>query len=243
LPIELIEEIIISFWSQPQSTHHRAMFIKSSLAVSHMWATIFTNVFFRDVHIPSGQFALKFLEILRNQPSVFDSFTDNRTLLNRRCRSLTFQRDTDDVILKSIAPESSRSSSILVQGLFNKTSKAENPMSLAIFSVLQFLYYSSSLPNLRRISILYNNSTLSDLFTRNKFIGFPTQVKELEIRFTYNVRTPKRVLEQIKQDESAISLVPGSLVNVKVLRATGLSKAAERELMEACYNREEVEMD
>lgn len=84
---------------------------------------------------------------------------------------------------------------------------------------------------------------MSDLFTRNRFIGFPTQVTELNIRFTYGPRTSKEVLKKIVRNESVVGLVPGSMKKVKVLRFTGLTKSAVRELVLACVNRELVETE
>ncbi|KAJ4479574.1 hypothetical protein C8J55DRAFT_429074 [Lentinula edodes] len=223
LPVELVEQIITSFWSQHQSTHHRATFMKSSLCVSRSWAILYMRAFCQDVHIPSGEFALKFLEILRNESPVYSYFTENGTLFDRRCRSLTFQRDNEEGI-NSPTPE--------------------HPMGLAIYTVLRFLYFSPHLiPNLRRISLLFSNSTMSDLFTRNRFIGFPTQVTELNIRFTYGPRTSKDVLKNIARNEAVVGLVPGSMKRVRVLRVTGLTKSAVRELVLACVNRESVETE
>ncbi|KAJ3881267.1 hypothetical protein F5051DRAFT_476882 [Lentinula edodes] len=245
LPVELVEQIITSFWSQHQSTHHRVTFMKSSLCISRSWAILYMRAFCQDVHIPSGEFALKFLEILRNESPVYSYFTDNGTLFDRRCRSLTFQRDNEEgIVEKLISPDPSRSSSVLFQGFLKNSPTPEHPMGLAIYTVLRFLYFSPHLiPNLRRISLLFSNSTMSDLFTRNRFIGFPTQVTELNIRFTYGPRTSKDVLKKIARNEAIVGLVPGSMKRVRVLRVTGLTKSAVRELVLACVNRELIETE
>ncbi|KAJ3908128.1 hypothetical protein F5879DRAFT_938767 [Lentinula edodes] len=245
LPVELVEQIITSFWCQHQSTHHRVTFMKSSLCVSRSWAILYMRAFCQDVHIPSGEFALKFLEILRNESPVYSYFAENGTLFDRRCRSLTFQRDNEEgIVEKPIAPDPSRSSSVLFQGFLKNSPTPEHPMGLAIYTVLRFLYFSPHLiPNLRRISLLFSNSTMSDLFTRNRFIGFPTQVTELNIRFTYGPRTSKDVLKKIARNEAVVGLVPGSMKRVRVLRVTGLTKSAVRELVLACVNRESVETE
>ncbi|KAJ3811369.1 hypothetical protein EV368DRAFT_27205, partial [Lentinula lateritia] len=245
LPVELVEQIITSFWLQHQSTQHRVIFMKSSLCVSRSWATLYMRAFCQDVHIPSGEFALKLLEVLRNESPVYSYFTEHGTLLDRRCRSLTFQRDNEDgIVEKPVAPEPSRSSSVLVQGHLKNSPTPEHPMGLSIYTVLRFLYFSPHLiPNLRRISLLFSNSTMSDLFTRNKFIGFPSQVTELNISFTYGPRTYKDVLKKIARDEVAVGLVPGSMQRVRVLRVTGLTKAAVRELVLACVNWEVLETE
>ncbi|KAJ3745652.1 hypothetical protein DFH05DRAFT_1041194 [Lentinula detonsa] len=243
LPIEIYEQILTSFWNQPQSTHDRAIFMKSSLAVSQNWAMIYMRIFSQDVYIPSGEFALKFLEILRDESPVYHSLNENGALLNRRCRSITFQRDNDGVIVKKpIAPDSCRPTSVLVQGMLN-TPTPEHPMGLAIYAVTRFLYSSNKLPELRRISILFANSTMSDLFTRNNFIGFPTQVTELDIQFTYDARTPRDVLRKIRRDASAIGLLPCSIKGVRTLRIAGLSNVAVRELVSSCAICEVVHTD
>lgn len=235
LPIELVELILNDFWARPLSTHDRGTFMKSSLAVSKTWARVYMRIFCEDVHIPSGGFALKFLEILRNESPVYSYHTQGSILLNRYCRSISFQRDNDAVLEAStLTPCSSNSD----------PSTPEHPMGLAIFAVLRALYFTPYfLPNLRRISILYHNALMSDLFARNKFMGFPPQVTNLEVNFAYDPRTSKEVLEAITSDEKVIGLVPGTMANVRSLHLLGLTHAAVEELLLACPNWEQLEME
>ncbi|KAE9399965.1 hypothetical protein BT96DRAFT_1019130 [Gymnopus androsaceus JB14] len=208
LPVELLELILHDFWAQPLSTRDRATFMKSSLAVSKAWASIYMRMFCEDVHIPSGGFALKFLEILRNESPLYHYHTQGSVLLNRRFAT------------------------------------PEHPMGLAIFTVLRALYFTPYfLPNLRRISILYNNSPMSDLFARNKFMGFPPQVTTLEIYFAYDPSTDPQVIKAITEDEQVIGLVPGTMANVRCLHAVGLPHAMVEELLLACSHWEELETE
>jgi len=194
------------------------------------------GLFCKDVHIPSGDFALKFLQVLRNQSPFYNYYTHGGALLNQECRSLSFQCDRDGLVE---APYQCSGN-----GNVSDPTIPEHPMGIAIHTVLRALYFTPYfVPNLRRISILYNNSLMRDLFRRNNFTGFPPQVTELEIDFTYDPRTPLAVLDAISTNEDCIGLVPGSMRNVKLLHAIGLTQAALNELKLACSNWEEMEIE
>ncbi|KIK60454.1 hypothetical protein GYMLUDRAFT_125304, partial [Collybiopsis luxurians FD-317 M1] len=238
LPVELIELVMDEFWTQPLSSRDRAVFMKSSLGVSKTWAALYVRIFCQDVHIPTGGFALKFLSILRQESPLYNYYTRGGILLSQKCRSISFQSDNDKIVEAPIAPPLSYSSG----GRLDLAS--ESPMGIAIYAILRAIYFSPFFaPNLRRISIHFSNAVMRDLFSRNKFIGFPTQVTELEIDFTYDPRTPTEVLDAIADNEDAIGLVPGSMKNVRKLHAVGLTQAALDELLMACPRWEELEVE
>ncbi|KAF9071373.1 hypothetical protein BDP27DRAFT_526702 [Rhodocollybia butyracea] len=236
LPVELVQLIMKEFWVQIRSTSERSTFMKSSLGVCRTWTALYMGLFCKDVHIPSGDFALKFLQVLRNQSPFYNYYTHGGALLNQECRSLSFQCDRDGLVE---APYQCSGN-----GNVSDPTIPEHPMGIAIHTVLRALYFTPYfVPNLRRISILYNNSLMRDLFRRNNFTGFPPQVTELEIDFTYDPRTPLAVLDAISTNEDCIGLVPGSMRNVKLLHAIGLTQAALNELKLACSNWEEMEIE
>ncbi|KAE9407505.1 hypothetical protein BT96DRAFT_971222 [Gymnopus androsaceus JB14] len=60
LPVEITQLIIHHTWALPLSTFERAHLMKSSLLVSLCWMTLFVRETLTDVHLISGDYALKY---------------------------------------------------------------------------------------------------------------------------------------------------------------------------------------
>ncbi|KAF5388685.1 hypothetical protein D9757_004756 [Collybiopsis confluens] len=251
LPVELVQLITEELWASPLSCADRISFMTSSLAVNRTWTSIYMRIFCRDVHIPSVAFALKFLSILRHESPFYDYYTARGSLFSQLCRSVSFQSDhprTSKMPSPTSCPPASWSSTP------EPDLSSESPMGLAIHTVLRFIsltniagiYPYTPLPDLDRISIQFLNTPLRDLFIRNKFAGFPSQVTELEIDFVYDLNEEEeeywqKVVE--KEEKYLVGLIPGSLGSVKKLHAVGLTKSILGELVEACSNWEELEVE
>ncbi|KAK7466367.1 hypothetical protein VKT23_005094 [Stygiomarasmius scandens] len=226
LPLELVEAIINTLWfSDDLLLKDRIIFMKSSLLVNSTWLLLFVRVSARDVHIPSPSYAMKFLNILRGESSLYNACGVG--LHNYLTRSITFQYvgDPETIMLR----------------------RESHPMALAILSVFHALFIptcsTERLPNLRRISIELDNCTLDDFFSRMKFSMFPTQVTHFDLRFSYSPLVSSADLFEIQGSEQPFGLIPGSVPNLRHLSLYGATKVVLDELLLACPNLETVDTD
>lgn len=67
LPVEIIQLIIHFTWALPLSTSERAQLIKSSCLVSLCWMTLFVRESLTDVHLLSGEHALRYDNLIHGR--------------------------------------------------------------------------------------------------------------------------------------------------------------------------------
>ncbi|KAL0569787.1 hypothetical protein V5O48_012179 [Marasmius crinis-equi] len=208
LPNELIEKIISNVWSSTLSLPERALFIKSSFLVSSSWRSIFERVYYQDVHILSTAHASEFLNSFLHGES--------SQLLDQFCRSITMEHAN-----RALFP--------------GPESVYEQPMGLAIYTILSNISKPDRLPNLRRISLQLENYLMETIFTNDKVLYMPHQVRELEVDFTYSEDTDPLTIMAIKHRGGEIFDIPTkNLASIRSLKVFGASTAVTRELLAIC---------
>jgi hypothetical protein len=223
LPIELIEYIISETWVSPLSAKDRGTLISSSPLVNKTWAAAFANVSLRDVHIPNISYAQQYLRILRNENLVYAE--GSQILPDVLCTSLTFTLDT-------------HASALGQHPLFIKPFGEQDRLGTMLSNTLYAIYSLSYLPNLRRVSIEYTNWGYNDLFDNFRLSAFPSQVTELEIRFS-DRRGIKSTSQQYHRQPGR---VPWSLPSVTHLLTRGASEEFTADMVAACPNLETLEI-
>ncbi|KAK7455842.1 hypothetical protein VKT23_010878 [Stygiomarasmius scandens] len=227
VPVELVESIVEFFWDNSDlSPLDRKKFMRSSLLINYSWASIFLRIFSRNVYIPSPEFAFQLRNALAGERfrsfSSLEIFERLSELMPRRCRSLTFQY-------------SGNSSQLFV----HRQDYEHSPIGSSIFSMLRCLSSpspsTSPLPNLRTISLDFDNCTPANLFTYNKFQVFPSQVTSLSIIFRYAPSLPTSLIQsEIILDPAPTGVPPCALPHIRQLTLFGCSIGAVRDIVNAC---------
>ncbi|KAJ6591645.1 hypothetical protein DFH09DRAFT_180401 [Mycena vulgaris] len=224
LPVELIEQILISCWAMPLCVDDRITLMTSAVSVNSTWRALFLRVSSRDVHIPCPSFADHFLSILRHE-CILEQ--DARDMPNRLCRSLTVQ----------IANENINTSVF---------SRRELPIEKALSRLLYRLHDLSApaLPNLRRIAIDYRDTGFDGVFDNWTLIAFPRQVTELELRYSFSPGMPHWLAGMLRAKHGRQACPPPwTTPSVRTLTVLGSSESLVLDMVVTCPNVEELITD
>ncbi|KAK1223396.1 hypothetical protein PQX77_013729 [Marasmius sp. AFHP31] len=224
LPIEVIEHILSLLWLSPLPRPQRATLIKSSLLVSNTWRSIFIRVAATDVYILSPSHGIAFLDTLRG-----GSLPNTNYPLDILCRSITIQHENDHLLP---GPEI----------------QEEQPMGLIFRDIIAELYrLPERLPILRRISLELQDYLMETVFERNHalFSHFPSQVTELELKFSYGIETDPLVVSAIKSrgyEKFGLEKVRSTGLSVKRLTVLGTSSGVAKEVLDIFGGLDKVEV-
>ncbi|KAJ7155474.1 hypothetical protein C8R43DRAFT_433623 [Mycena crocata] len=223
LPVELLEQILSFCWAMPLRVDDRITLMTSSVSVSSVWRGVFLRVSSQDVHIPCPSFADHFLRILRQESFFLD--TETRDLPNRLCRSLTIQimyeKNDGDATGQEL----------------------ELPMEKA-FSRLLYRFQDLStpvIPNLGRITILYQDIGFDRIFENWTLIAFPPQATELELNYSFSSEM-RRLLLCSKHKRQAYR-PPWTTPSIRTLTVFGASRWLVWDMVSTCPNIENLITD
>ncbi|THU80633.1 hypothetical protein K435DRAFT_972687 [Dendrothele bispora CBS 962.96] len=261
LPIELVEEIVVLFWSDDSlqvSPQDRATFIASSLSVNRCWSAIFLSIASRDVYIPSPAFAFHLCDAVQFHRDSSQPKSKSKPLQFRTSASCSFFSSTFSLCssLASLMPQRCRSLTFQYVGtkhpsqLFIQKQDYEHSLiGSSIFSLLRCLTppppsksihvkpLSPLTLNLHTISLDLHSCTTPSLFTYYKFHSscFPPQVSSLSIHFHYpSSISPSTIEQEFLLDLSSTGVRKGCLEGVHELRLFGCSVSVVRDMVSAC---------
>ncbi|KAK1226820.1 hypothetical protein PQX77_010176 [Marasmius sp. AFHP31] len=224
LPIEVIEHILSLLWSSPLSRPQRATLIKSSLLVSSTWQSIFVKIAATDVYVLSPSHGIAFLDMLRGR-----NLTKINYPFDTLCRSLTIQHENDHL-------------------LPGPDSQEEQPMGLIFRDIIAELYrLPERLSMLRRITLELQDYLMETVFERNHalFSHFPSQVTELELKFSYGIETDPLVVSAIKSrgyEKFGLEKVRSTGLSVKRLTVLGTSSGVAKEVLDVFGGLDKIEV-
>jgi len=220
-PVEIIENVISDAWVLPLSANERITLITSSLLVNKTWMTLFTRVSSKDVYIPCASYAQQFLRMLREESPIYEKHL--RAIPDQFCRSLTFQVSNHNTSIR----------------LFSN----KYPMGDAITNTLYAIQTLSYLPNLRRVSIQYNNWGFDDLLYHYRLIVFPPQVTEFELKYTYSHSIPPALIKTLRSDYLPRECLRWSMPSVRHLAILGAGESFVMHIMSTFPNVETLVTD
>jgi hypothetical protein len=216
MPVELIEKIIFETWSSPLSADERIHFMTTSLLVNKIWADVFNRFSFKNVHILSASYLEQYLRILREDSPILGK--EFRSLPDQLCESI------------SINIENTPPHPDFVPG------EEEPPMGKVLSDMLYTLHSIPYLPNLRKITITYQNTGFNDLFDNLRLIAFPSQVTDLEINFIADSSTPSWVADALREKHTRYGSMSWSLPSIERLSFFGASDAFVADMISCCPN-------
>ncbi|THU95123.1 hypothetical protein K435DRAFT_859838 [Dendrothele bispora CBS 962.96] len=259
LPIELVEEIVLLFWSDDSlqvSPQDRATFIVSSLFVNRCWSSLFLSIASRDVYIPTPAFAFHLCDALqfhrssqqksKSKPlrfrtsasysfssSTFSLCSSLASLMPQRCRSLTFQYVGTKHPSQLFVQKQDYEHSLIGSSIFSLLRCLTSPPSKSI----HVSPLSPLTPYLHTVSLDLHSCTTPSLFTYYKFHSscFPPQVSSLSIHFHYPPSiSPSTIEQEFLLDLSSTGVRKGCLEGVNELRLFGCSLGVVRDMVNAC---------
>ncbi|KAJ8073526.1 hypothetical protein PM082_011802 [Marasmius tenuissimus] len=224
LPIEVTEHILSLLWLSPLSRPQRATLIKSSMLVSNTWRSIFVRIAATDVYVLSPSHGIAFLDMLRG-----GNLTKTNYPLDILCRSITIRHENDHLLP---GPEI----------------QEEQPMGFIFRDIIAELYrLPERLPMLRRISLELQDYLMETVFERNHtlFSHFPSQVTELELKFSYGIETDPLVVSAIKSrgyEKFGLEKVKSTGLGVRRLTVLGTSSGVAKEVLGVFGGLDKVEV-
>ncbi|KAJ7114072.1 hypothetical protein C8R44DRAFT_630678 [Mycena epipterygia] len=241
LPVELIEQIILSAWRMPLSSDERLTFMRSSILVNSTWADIFDLISSRDVYIPSSAFCDHFIQRLRAQPPAAAPSSPFLTSFLRR-----FQWPSEPPIKPRSANLACQSLTIQIANVDvhpDKNSRTRLPMGAVLDDLLENLDARSLAPNLRRLTIEYLDAGFDDIFRRDGLGALPTHITHLEVLFSFSPEMPPWLVTSLRekqQRQRAIAWVSPSIENVSIC---GAGENTIRDLLRVCPNTRTLMVD
>ncbi|KAF9460550.1 hypothetical protein BDZ94DRAFT_1143533, partial [Collybia nuda] len=252
VPGSVILRVLSESWLSPLTATDRITLMTSSTLVNKEWASIFTFVSHRDIHVPSTSYLIQKLHpILQGQVK---SEPDLRTL----CRSISMSIEYATVSYIDALPTIAFTvpTSISIPGCAD-----EPPMGHTLRALLSSLAEKDcSLPNLRTISIEFVNIGLDDVFVNDRFFRFPGQVTDLVFAFTHSPLVPTSHVETARanqmqhdfsrptgltarMDQTLHGTISPCFPSVRRLRILGGSEATIADAVSQCPVLETLEVD
>jgi len=221
-PTELLELIIFATWHLPLSSQDRIIFMTSSALVSRAWADLFSRVSSMDVFIPSPNYLSKYLAMARDAKD-----TQNKSRISS-CRSMSL--------------------TINYKPLYMQPRTYETPrMAKALSNLLCFLSGQGErhFPNLQRLSVDHANATFdADIFDVFLFNPFPTMITDLNLLYSYHLKTPPWLIEASKARYGHWQKsLTWSFSSVRRLYIVGGPKELVTDVAMVCPNLEDLSID
>ncbi|KAJ7114048.1 hypothetical protein C8R44DRAFT_630402 [Mycena epipterygia] len=234
LPVELMEQIILSAWHMPLSSDERITFMRSSMLVNSTWTDIFDLVSSRDVYIPSSAFCDHFIQRLQAQPPTeAPSSSFLRNFLRR------FQRPSKPLIEPRSANLACQSLTMQIANVGvhpDKNGLSRLPMGTVFDDLLETIDAWSLAPNLRRLNIEYRDAVFDDIFQRTGLAALPSQITHLEVCYSFSAATPAWLIDSVRENQERqrnIGWVSRSITKLSVI---GAGENTIADMVRACPN-------
>jgi len=218
------------------SVQDRIQLFTSLCLVNRTWLSIFIRIALQDVHIVTPSFAQHFLRLLRptrapQEHSRIYQLESAGAVANHLCRSLTFHIDSKSLSRPAAEP---------AVKLCSNGDLSANGVTMTLYTIECML---TSLPNLRRVALVYSDWGFDDIFDQCRLMPLPRQVTHLELRYAFS-EDLERVAKDIREryiPRPAWGLRWG-LPNVKKLTVVGAPVPFIAAVMVACPNLEALEL-
>lgn len=224
LPVELIENIIAATWALPLTSEDRITFMTSSLLVNKTWMVAFMRISSIDVHIPSPQYVWNFFRLICGATLISSIDKRFKSYPSQLIKSITIRIDND-----ATHP--------------NPSKGFEHPMGKALTDALDSLRIVRC-PSLQRLTVEYHNCLFDDIASNWRFIHFPSELTELELKYTFSSHTPPWLIESLRSNhERNTNPVPWSLPSVIRLSILGASPALVEDVVSRSPKVESITTD
>lgn len=236
LPPEIISLILTELWEAQQSPEERSTSLKTISLVNRTWLALFVRVTSRNVHIPNPTSAEAFLRLLPQRTlmqGVGDLFTAEASqVADQMCRSITFHVDG------SASPVSGPADCTPAVRLYSQS----NPASTAVSTVLYMVTVLDHLPNLRHVSIQYEDWGYDDIFDQLRVQTFPPQVTHLSVDYTFTTPALAPLCMYLKSMYIRRGLSQVTIPNVRHLSLSGVPTEFIVDMLQVCPNVETLEV-